>query len=310
MASKKTWNVNVRESDGLVTITENEKLFGQGELQDLINLPTAFAAEADKTINLAFVVENLREKSEGVVEEYNKNINEIKNSLAEHYGDKATITLVANGHNAGQQIIHKNVPVTSDIDLSLKQFDEGGGDSHLDEAIDRVKTAFSDRRASENYVVIMQSGKGDEYVEDPSADTSKYLKANENGSLINDENSIIVASTEQNSVLERLGDKLPSLGIDRSIEDANLGTYQRSDLDNIDNLRKDGYIITNSADYENSNITVLKVLNRKPTYPATGGTGAKIAFALIGTAIMITGISYYGMYLSEKYRERSHSARA
>lgn len=333
VASKKTWNVNVGE-DGLVTITEIDKLFGQGELQDLINLPTAYAAEADKTINLAFVVENLRGKSEGVVEEYNKNINEIKNSLAELYGDKATITLVANGHNAGQQIIHQNVPVTSDIDLSLKQFDEGGGDSHLDEAIDRVKTAFSDRRASENYVVIMQSGKGDEYVddkyynltkgsfapednitsvvlyvEDPSADTSKYIKANENGSLINDENSIIVASTEQNLVLERLGDKLPILGIDGPIADASVDPAQRLTLDDVDTLRQDGYIITNSSDYDNSNISVLKVLNRKPTYPTTGGTGAKIAFALIGTAVMITGLAYYGMYLSEKYRRKSHRAR-
>ena len=55
---------------------------------------------------------------------------------------------------------------------------------------------------------------------------------------------------------------------------------------------------------------IITVINRKPTYPSTGGDGTKIAFALIGTAIMITGLAYYGMYLSEKYRRRSSRSRA
>ena len=330
VATKKTWNINVSESDGLVTIKENNKLFGQSDLSDMINLSKAYAAEADETINIAFVVENLRGKSEGVVEEYNKNINEIKNSLAQAYGDKATITLVANGHNAGQQIIYENVPATSDIDLSLKQFDEGGGNSHLDEAIDRVKTAFDKKSASENYVVIMQSGKGDEYVddyyydtskgfftpenditsvvmyvEDSSADISKYIKSNENGSLINDENSIIVGNTDQNSVLERLYKKLPIFEIDEQTTDSNISEAQRTDLDDRNKLNSDGYIITNSSEYQGSDISVIKVVNKKPTYPSTGGSGTFIGFALLGTAVMLAAIAYYGIYANNKNSRRA-----
>ena len=327
---KQSWNVDVNETDGEVTITTNNKLFGQSNIPDYLNVQTVFAAESSKTKNIAFVVENLRGKSEGVVEEYNKNINEIKNSLAELYGDNAAITLVANGHNAGQQIIHQNVPATSDVDLSLKQFDEGGGDSHLDEAIDRVKTAFSKRKASENYVVIMQSGKGEEYiddyyydtskgfftpednitnvslyVEDPSADTSKYIKSNESGSLISDTNSIIDSNLDQTSLAEKLGEKVPNLGIDSPITDAYISKSHIQVLTDLETLRKDGYIITNSSDFS-SNLTVLKVLNRRATYPSTGGSGTFIGFALIGTAIMLAGIAYYGIYVNDKNRRRSN----
>ena len=50
----------------------------------------------------------------------------------------------------------------------------------------------------------------------------------------------------------------------------------------------------------------LKVINNQPTYPSTGGSGTFIGFALIGTAIMLAGIAYYGIYVNDKNRRRSN----
>ncbi|MDU5535034.1 MAG: SpaA isopeptide-forming pilin-related protein, partial [Anaerococcus sp.] len=52
--------------------------------------------------------------------------------------------------------------------------------------------------------------------------------------------------------------------------------------------------------------TRLNVINKSPTYPSTGGSGTFIGFALIGTAIMLAGIAYYGIYANDKNRHRSN----
>ena len=49
----------------------------------------------------------------------------------------------------------------------------------------------------------------------------------------------------------------------------------------------------------------LNVVNKKPTYPSTGGNGPKIAFAIIGTAVMLAGIAYFAIYQNDKNRRRS-----
>ena len=65
-----------------------------------------------------------------------------------------------------------------------------------------------------------------------------------------------------------------------------------------------------SSDDESSYFTrtddtlTLNVVNKKPAYPSTGGAGTKIAFALIGTAVMITGLLYFGIFQKEKNRKR------
>ena len=65
-----------------------------------------------------------------------------------------------------------------------------------------------------------------------------------------------------------------------------------------------------SSDDESSYFTrtddtlTLNVVNKKPTYPSTGGTGVKIAFALIGTAVMITALAYFGILNTSKTRRR------
>ncbi|WP_282929446.1 SpaA isopeptide-forming pilin-related protein [Anaerococcus sp. Marseille-Q7828] len=65
-----------------------------------------------------------------------------------------------------------------------------------------------------------------------------------------------------------------------------------------------------SSDDESSYFTrtddtlTLNVVNKKPTYPSTGGTGVKIAFALIGTAVMITALAFFGILNTSKTRRR------
>ena len=50
----------------------------------------------------------------------------------------------------------------------------------------------------------------------------------------------------------------------------------------------------------------FKIVNNNPSLPSTGGSGTKIAFAIIGTAIMIAAIAYYGIYINDKNRRRSN----
>ena len=54
-----------------------------------------------------------------------------------------------------------------------------------------------------------------------------------------------------------------------------------------------------------SNTKPIEITNKKPTYPSTGGTGTKIAFAIIGTAVMLAAIAYFGIFQNDKNRRRS-----
>ena len=53
-----------------------------------------------------------------------------------------------------------------------------------------------------------------------------------------------------------------------------------------------------------TNVSNYIIENTKATYPSTAGDGTKIAFALIGTAIMLTGLLYFGIFQNEKNRKR------
>ena len=60
-----------------------------------------------------------------------------------------------------------------------------------------------------------------------------------------------------------------------------------------------------SADFSRTDDTItLNVVNKKASLPITGGTGTKIAFALIGTAVMITALAYFGILNTSKTRRR------
>ena len=73
---------------------------------------------------------------------------------------------------------------------------------------------------------------------------------------------------------------------------------------------EDGRVNISSTD-ESSSFTrtddtlTLNVVNKKPTYPSTGGNGPKIALAIIGTAIMLAAIAYYGIKQNDKNRRKA-----
>ena len=91
-----------------------------------------------------------------------------------------------------------------------------------------------------------------------------------------------------------------------SIKPVNSESYTAgSSLDDLNQLKSKGYlIIDENSNAEDPSVATIKVLNRKATYPSTGGSGTFIGFALIGTAIMLAGIAYYGIYVNDKNRRR------
>ena len=44
----------------------------------------------------------------------------------------------------------------------------------------------------------------------------------------------------------------------------------------------------------------FQIVNNNPSLPSTGGSGTKIAFAILGTAIMLAAIAYYAIYQKDK----------
>ena len=49
----------------------------------------------------------------------------------------------------------------------------------------------------------------------------------------------------------------------------------------------------------------IEIENQKSTFPLTGGNGVFIGFAIIGTAVMLTALAYFGIYQNDKNRRRS-----
>ena len=115
-----------------------------------------------------------------------------------------------------------------------------------------------------------------------------------------------------------------------SEERAIIGLVEFNDLENGDYLLEEtkapkGYVISNtqwninvndgkvnisstngSVDLSRTDDTItINVVNKKPTMPQTGGAGTKIAFTIIGTAVMLAGIAYFGIFANDKNRRRS-----
>ena len=58
---------------------------------------------------------------------------------------------------------------------------------------------------------------------------------------------------------------------------------------------------------DGNNPTRLNVINKSPTYPSTGGGGVFRGFAIVGTAVMLVAIAYFGIYQNDKNRKTSRS---
>lgn len=79
--------------------------------------------------------------------------------------------------------------------------------------------------------------------------------------------------------------------------------------ENKSKLNSKGYLIADekkaTEEDQTANSATIKVLNRKPSMPQTGGAGTKIAFAIIGTAVMLAGIAYFGIFQNDKNKRKS-----
>ena len=65
----------------------------------------------------------------------------------------------------------------------------------------------------------------------------------------------------------------------------------------------DGGIEITADDNGKSN---FQIVNEKPSLPGTGGAGTFIGFAIVGTAVMLAAIAYFGIYQNNKNRRRSN----
>ncbi|WP_394012210.1 SpaA isopeptide-forming pilin-related protein [Anaerococcus cruorum] len=337
--TNQTWKVVVADN-GATTISQAGVSLTRAI--NSIDISESYASELPATnkVNFVFIVENIKGKSENTIKQFNDSIETIRKDLADKYGSNATITLVSNGHQVmpgfdnGQPVIYANRPVTSNEEFKLVNLDQNGGDSHLDEAIKNARAAIKGNEA-DNYVFIMQSGNAEGYryafnndkglftpednvkrsvmmFENASKDTiDAYTSGYRLGGLVSDKDAIL---TIDNQPIENIvKSQLTSSGVfedtnnnTSEVTDLNVPDAQNKDLNNLEKLKSKGFIITNSSDYPESNISIIKVINKKPTYPSTGGSGTFIGFALIGTAIMIAGIAYYGIYVNDKNRRRSN----
>ena len=101
-----------------------------------------------------------------------------------------------------------------------------------------------------------------------------------------------------------------------TIDDANTKANITTDL--IVDLTESGlkeenitFIIDTEKDksqqsaYTDKYNTSILIKNKKPTYPSTGGRGAFIGFAIVGTAVMLAAIAYFGIFQNDKNRRRS-----
>ena len=59
------------------------------------------------------------------------------------------------------------------------------------------------------------------------------------------------------------------------------------------------------VDVNKSNVTPIEVENKKSTFPLTGGNGVFTGFAIIGTAVMLLALAYFGIYQNDKNRRKS-----
>lgn len=57
---------------------------------------------------------------------------------------------------------------------------------------------------------------------------------------------------------------------------------------------------------DNDGKSTFQIVNEKPSLPGTGGAGTFIGFAIVGTAVMLAAIAYFGIYQNNKNRRRSN----
>ena len=326
------WTVKV-DPNGKTTITPISNLASNNQFGvELFN--TVYAASTNEPINFVFIVENVTSRSENTVDEFNKQIGTIAQTLYNRYGDNARIAVISNGYN--KQVVDKNWSKASDMyDYQLEMDPDVNPDNdnyggHLDNAIYTAKNELL-KNSSNNHIIILEENYDNGW-------TAMYDNGKGNLEATDDVKSVtVIAHDYSPGVIDSKA--LSGLGLTSDYQTRNeeefknltttlskdipafkeaavaseaminideIGSLNEGNKNKLSNL---GYLIANvdTTDGENTdgNVSTIKVVNKKPTYPSTGGAGTFIGFALIGTAIMLAGIAYFAIYQNDKSRRRS-----
>ena len=333
MVTGNTWSVDVDQA-GKVTIKPIDNSTANNGLGLESVIATAYAAEANTTSQKAdffFVIEKDDFNKEGV-DKFNNEFQTFRQSIIDKYGDNARIAVVTyNSNNAkeGNQVyslVKASDPSLNNVKIETYKDPQGYKWPHVDHGLDSVMDMVDDDRNIKRNMILITSGENALYfngyapkynISENFDDVVVYSLSDKTET--EDDNSPVIDYASINLVKDNKDvtkGSLESWGtFDKAEAKFDIADENETHIDYIENLSErdlsklnsNGYLIANTSatgDAADNEITTIKVVNRKPTYPATGGSGTTLAFAIIGTAVMILGIAYYGIYNNGKKRRR------
>ena len=285
---------NLRDADGHFEVNNLDRgLYILKELQQ----PEGYKL-ADRDIVLKIVEES--ESSENlVIKSYER---DDKGNLIESdfkYLDNSKETLqIANDeipnitfNKVTNGLFTKNKNIESgELEITISPYDETTGEDKTN-----IKTlSFDLAKTKSTNKIYIEDAEGKKKLED-----GKYLiketKAPQGYVMTNRSYLVKITTGEDGKVSAKL----------LEVQDAN-GKAITNDSGKVTDTGieiPDGGLEITVDDEGKSN---FQIVNNNPSLPSTGGNGTFIGFALIGTAIMIAAIAYYGIYINDKNRRRSN----
>ncbi|MDU5230213.1 MAG: SpaA isopeptide-forming pilin-related protein [Anaerococcus sp.] len=286
---------NLRDADGHFEVNNLDRgLYILKELQQ----PEGYKL-ADRDIVLKIVEES--ESSENlVIKSYER---DDKGNLIESdfkYLDNSKETLqIANDeipnitfNKVTNGLFTKNKNIESgELEITISPYDETTGEDKTN-----IKTlSFDLAKTKSTNKIYIEDAEGKKKLED-----GKYLiketKAPQGYVMTNRSYLVKITTREDGKVSSKLLEVQDASG--KAITNESGKKVTDTDIE----IPEDGLEIT-VDDEGKSN---FQIVNNNPSLPSTGGSGTFIGFALIGTAIMIAAIAYYGIYINDKNRRRSN----
>lgn len=332
ISSEQKWTVTVGDT-GKTTIAPKDNISAYNDIQMNSIIPTSYAAETDISTEKAdffFVIEKDDFNSEGV-DKFNKEFQSFRQSIIDKYGDNARIAVVTYNsnnnkeHNQVYSLVKATDPSLDNVKIETYKALDRNIWPHIDHGLDSVMDMVDNDRTIKRNMVLITSGENSYYfngyapkynisenfdnvvvysLSDKTEATGDYSPAIDYASIdfVKDNKDVTKGSLESWGTFDKAEAKF-------DIADEN-----KTHIDYIENLsdkdlaklNSNGYLIANVDTNGGDDASTIKVVNKKPTYPSTGGSGTFIGFALIGTAIMLAGIAYYGIYVNDKNRRRSN----